>query len=107
MAAHDDIEHWASVANSCRNILQTFSSEVIAVLNVQLQPGTQAANFKTIMKQTPIASDDKLLNLLEKIWDYLPSVLHRAQATKADAERAYLWTNLAIAEAATAILPKT
>jgi hypothetical protein len=64
-------------------------------------PEHKQGDTKGILKQLAkqhVSVSDALVDLIQAVWAYVQSNVHRQSATKEDALRAYLWTGLLISE---------
>ena len=100
-AQPEDTGSWFHVATSCREILGTLVRELQGLGAVtpalELKQGDTKGILKQFVKERSSASDT-LVDLIQAIWSYVQSTVHRQAASKQDAVRAYLWTGLLISE---------
>jgi len=97
----DDAGSWFHVATSCRELLGSFVRELHSLGAVtpihELKQGDTKGILKQLVKERSSASDN-LIDLIQAIWSYVQSTVHRQTASKQDALRTYLWTGLLISE---------
>ena len=97
-------DSWFNIANSCREALKTFTTELSTRHEFALTPETKAGDVKAILKAFILDKysqgryADTLSTLVESLWDHLQPMLHRKSTTKQDAGRAYIWTCMVILE---------
>lgn len=92
---------WFHVAASCRELLGTFVRELQCQQKVHPLPELKQGDTKGILKQLVkerANASDTLVELIQSVWAYVQTNVHRQSATKQDALRAYLWTGLLISE---------
>ena len=97
----EDGGSWFHVAASCREALATFVRELQSQQKVTPAPELKQGDTKGILKQLARERadvSDVLLELIQSVWTYVQSNVHRQAATKSDALRVYLWTGLLISE---------
>ncbi len=97
----EDSGSWFHVAASCRETLGTFVRELQSQQRViplsELKQGDTKGILKQLVRERADVSD-ALVELIQAVWVYVQSNVHRQAATKSDALRVYLWTGLLISE---------
>ena len=92
---------WFQVAASCREALGVFVRELQGQQRLTPAPELKQGDTKGILKQLAKErsdTSDALIKLIQAVWDYVQSNVHRQAATKQEALRVYLWTGLLISE---------
>jgi len=104
LGATESSESWFNVANSCREAMKSFTTELSRIHEFSLDPDTKAGDVKAILKAF-IREEystgryvDTLLSFVESVWDHLQSLLHRKSATRDDATRVFVWTYMLMLE---------
>jgi hypothetical protein len=95
--------HWHNIGNSCRHAFEKFAEELSERWNVTVGDPMQKGNVKGIVKACLRATPqgrftETLISLLESVWDHCASILHRPTTTREEAERAFSWVSITIAE---------
>lgn len=97
---------WQNIGNSCRQAMIEFCTECTALLNLKLPEATKRGDVKAIARELIRTTHGTgrfavaLETLIASVWDYAQPLTHRANATRDEALRMYLWTGLAISELA-------
>jgi len=97
---------WFHVATSCREALVAFVTELQDQGLITPAPELKQADAKGILKQLAKErsdTSDRLIDLIQAVWAYVQSNVHRQSATKQDALRNLLWTGLLISESWTLV----
>lgn len=100
----DPTFNWFNVANSCREALKKFSSELLNDFQVSLDSNTKSGDVKAILKSFVLQHystgrfSETLLDLIQSVWDHTQSILHRESTTKEEALRCFIWTCLLVLE---------
>lgn len=104
LGATESSESWFNVANSCREAMKSFTTELSRIHEFSLDPDTKAGDVKAILKAF-IREEystgryvDTLLSFVESVWDHLQSLLHRKSTTRDDATRVFVWTYMLMLE---------
>ena len=102
-ALTDSDNNWSGVTNSCRQALIVVIRELT---NANRLPATakKAGNVKGAISEIvglsgkPGRLDNAYSRLVSAVWDYVQPLTHRPSTSRAEAERAYIWTVLSIGE---------
>jgi len=104
LAQTEDIPNWNNVANTCREALIAFSKELRSALPQSVPAEIKEGDIKNtvthILRSREL--DDRfrqtLAALVDSLWNHIQNIVHRASATRDDAERCFLLCILAITE---------
>jgi hypothetical protein len=97
----EDSGSWFHVAVSCREALGVFVRELQVQKKLTPPPELKQGDIKGMLKQVAKErsdTSDALISLIQAVWVYVQSNVHRPAASKQEALRAYLWTGLLISE---------
>ncbi len=102
--ALDHSENWFNAANSCRELLKRFTTELYAVLEENMPDDVKSGDVKTLLKRLVTKrhpagrTKDTLTQLINAVWDHTQCLLHKENTTRSEAMRIYLWSALLISE---------
>lgn len=97
---------WQNIANSCRQTLIDFLTEIRAVISIEDAGDTKAGDVKNLARHVIRAVhgtgkfSDTLETLIRATWDHVQSVIHRGSTTKEQALRVYVLTAIVVDELA-------
>ncbi len=100
----DHSENWFNAANSCRELLKCYTTELYEVYNEDMPDQIKAGDVKTLLKNivskrySSGRTKGSLLSLIQSIWDHTQCLLHREETNRDEASRNYLWVTLLISE---------
>jgi predicted transcriptional regulator len=91
---------WFNIGNSCRTVLKEFVRELESNSIITIGKDEQLGNVKL---QLGKLASGRLKKLIDSVWDYCQTIIHRKETTKNEAIRIFIWTTLTINEIATVL----
>lgn len=103
IARDDNSTEWSGVANSCRQAMLVFMSEMQQARSIHvtsLKGDDFKGHARAILKGARLEgrSGEALERLVLAAWDYAQSVTHKRPANRAQAQAVFTWTALSILE---------